>query len=124
MPINDFQSSIENEFVHINLFRFGFIKVRFQVLTAASMKMTVFWDAAPYRAIGLMMEAVSTSEMSVTFYETTQHNIPEDRTLIALMIEAVNTSETSVNFYKTTRRNIPNESSSWVHLVLQISNLS
>jgi hypothetical protein len=28
--------------------------------------------------ITLMMEAVSTSETLVNFYETTQHNIPED----------------------------------------------
>jgi hypothetical protein len=28
--------------------------------------------------MALMMEAVNTSETSVNFYETTQHNIPED----------------------------------------------
>jgi hypothetical protein len=28
--------------------------------------------------IALMMEAVSTSEMSVSFYQTTRRNIPED----------------------------------------------
>jgi hypothetical protein len=33
--------------------------------------MTAFWD------IALMMEAVSTSETSVNFYETTRRNIPE-----------------------------------------------
>jgi hypothetical protein len=38
-----------------------------QVLTAASMKMTV-----------LMMEAWSTSETSANFYQTTRRNIPED----------------------------------------------
>jgi hypothetical protein len=36
------------------------------------MKMTVFSDVA------LMMEAVSISETSVNFYETTRRNIPED----------------------------------------------
>jgi hypothetical protein len=41
--------------------------VRFQVLTAASIKMTVFWDAA----IALMMKAVSTSETYVNFYQIT-----------------------------------------------------
>jgi hypothetical protein len=41
--------------------------------------MTVFWDVAPYRrAIALMMEAVSTSETSVNFYQTTWRNISED----------------------------------------------
>jgi hypothetical protein len=28
--------------------------------------------------IAVMMEAASISEMSVNFYQTTQHNIPED----------------------------------------------
>jgi hypothetical protein len=36
-------------------------------------EMTVFWDVAP-----LMMEAVSTFETWVNFYETTRHNIPQD----------------------------------------------
>jgi hypothetical protein len=31
--------------------------------------------------IALMMEAVSTSEMSVNFYQTTRRNIPEDSRL-------------------------------------------
>jgi hypothetical protein len=52
--------------------------VRFQVLTAESMRMIVFWDAAPCSLIVLLMEAASTSETSVNFYETTRRNIPED----------------------------------------------
>jgi hypothetical protein len=62
--------------------------VRFEVLTAASIKMTVFWVAAPcslvefyrrYRGaiIALMMEAASTSETLVNFYQTTRRK-PED----------------------------------------------
>jgi hypothetical protein len=44
-----------------------------------SVKMTtVFWDVAPCSITAVMMEAVSTSETSVNFYETTRHNIPED----------------------------------------------
>jgi hypothetical protein len=35
--------------------------------------MIVFWDVA-----SLMMEAVSTSETSVNFYQTAWRNIPED----------------------------------------------
>jgi hypothetical protein len=51
---------------------------RFQVLTAASMKMTVIWVVVPCRAIiGLMMEVAGTSETSVNFYQTTRRNIPE-----------------------------------------------
>jgi hypothetical protein len=45
------------------------------------MKMTVFWVVTPCRLvclpIALMMEAVSTSEMSVNFYQTRRNN-PED----------------------------------------------
>jgi hypothetical protein len=47
--------------------------VRFEVLTTASMKMAVFWVVA---AIAMMMEAVSTSETSVKFYQTTRCNNP------------------------------------------------
>jgi hypothetical protein len=39
--------------------------------------MTDFWDAAPL-GLALMVEAASTSETSVSFYETTRRNIPED----------------------------------------------
>jgi hypothetical protein len=39
------------------------------------------------KAITLMMEAVSTSETSVSFYQTTQHNITKDiLILVALRI--------------------------------------
>jgi hypothetical protein len=61
------------------------IVVRFQVLTAASMKITVFWDVAPCSLVEVrfrgarchrhqgyhqapLMEAVSTTEKSVNFY--------------------------------------------------------
>jgi hypothetical protein len=37
------------------------------------MKVAVFWVVVP-----LMLEAASTSEMSVNFYQTTWHNNPED----------------------------------------------
>jgi hypothetical protein len=37
---------------------------------AASMKVAVFWAVAP-AIIALMMEAASTSETSVNFYQTT-----------------------------------------------------
>jgi hypothetical protein len=43
--------------------------------------MTVFWDVAPssvVELIAMMMEAESTSETSVNFYQTTRRNIPED----------------------------------------------
>jgi hypothetical protein len=59
------------------------IYVRFQVLTAASMKFRiVFWDILPCKIIvdnspSLMMEAVCTSETSVDNYFTRQY-IPED----------------------------------------------
>jgi hypothetical protein len=69
--------------------------VRFQVLAAAIMKMAVFWDVAPcslvevYRrlrvvcdVIALMMEAASSSETSVNFYQTARRNNPEDIDLL------------------------------------------
>jgi hypothetical protein len=39
--------------------------------------MTLFWDDDE-SIIALMMEAKSTSETSVNFYQTTQRNMPED----------------------------------------------
>jgi hypothetical protein len=61
-----------------------YYQVRFQVLTATSTKMTVFWDVVQcslvetyrrfgnaYSSITLKIEAVSTSETSVNFYKTT-----------------------------------------------------
>jgi hypothetical protein len=52
---------------------YQFRAARFQVLTAASIKIAVFWDAS----IALVM-AASTSETLVNFYKTTRRNIPED----------------------------------------------
>jgi hypothetical protein len=74
--------------------------MRFQVLTVTSMKMTVFWDVAPCSLVETdwmfqrcllpplsrwwgwwltpMMEAVSTSEMSVNFHQITWRSITED----------------------------------------------
>jgi hypothetical protein len=57
-----------------------YFMVTFQVLTAANMKITVFWDVAPCSLVETdrpMMEAVNTSETSVNFYETTRRSIPE-----------------------------------------------
>jgi hypothetical protein len=57
--------------------------VRLQVLTAASMKIIAFCYIAPcslvevYRHFITLMEAVSTSETSVCFNETTRRYIPE-----------------------------------------------
>jgi hypothetical protein len=70
--------------------------------------------------IALMMDAASTSETSVNFYQTTRRNIP----LIALMMEATSTIETSVNFYQTTRRNVPEDSHLLDLLVLCSVNMS
>jgi hypothetical protein len=55
--------------------------VRFQVLTATSMKLTSSWDTAPCNLISrrwaLIMEAVRTSETSAYFYENARHHIPK-----------------------------------------------
>jgi hypothetical protein len=51
-------------------------------LTIQGLKMIVFWDVAPCNLglcpDALMMEAVSTSETSVSLYQPTRRNIPED----------------------------------------------
>jgi hypothetical protein len=50
-----------------------------QVLTAASIKVTVFWIFAPYSRVevALVMEASSASETSVNLYRSTRRIIPE-----------------------------------------------
>jgi hypothetical protein len=54
--------------------------VGFEVLTALSTKMAVFWVVAPCSLanIALMMEAARTSETLVNFYHTTRRYNPED----------------------------------------------
>jgi hypothetical protein len=57
--------------------------VGFEVLTAVSTKMAVFWVVAPCNLvaefpIALMMEAARTSETLVSFYQTTRRYNPED----------------------------------------------
>jgi hypothetical protein len=66
---------------HIRLNKSFPCVVRFQALTAMSLKMTVFWDIA------------SCSLVEVYWRFRGSH------CLIALIMEAVSTSETSVNFY-------------------------
>jgi hypothetical protein len=60
-----------------------FLLVKFQVMTATTMKMTVFWDVV---IIVLMMDVVSVSETSVNFNQTTQRNIPEDSSSLIILI--------------------------------------
>jgi hypothetical protein len=51
---------------------------------ATSMKMAIFWVVGPYNLvlIALMMEAVSTSETLVNFYQSTRRYNPEDSHLL------------------------------------------
>jgi hypothetical protein len=64
----------------------------FQIFTAASMKMTVFWDVVTCslvevsRRFALIVEAPSTSETSVNYCQTTRHNIPGHSCLYILCI--------------------------------------
>jgi hypothetical protein len=56
--------------------------VVFDVLTAVSTKMAVFWVAAPSTLVDLMMEAARASETLVNFYQTTRRYNPEDSHLL------------------------------------------
>jgi hypothetical protein len=57
-----------------------------KLIRVMTLKMAVFWDITPrslvevyqQAIISLMMEAASTSEKSVNFYQPTRRNIPED----------------------------------------------
>jgi hypothetical protein len=72
-------------------------EVRFEVLTAASMMIVVFWVVAPrilvefhrrFRGVSIirtMMEAASTSEMSLNFYQNTRRNNTEDSRLRSVL---------------------------------------
>jgi hypothetical protein len=83
--------------------------VRFQVLTAVSMKTTVFWDVAlcslvevyrrfggPCCLIALLMETGSASEMSVNFYHSTWCNMPKDSHLQGISCFSLDISRTIV----------------------------
>jgi hypothetical protein len=92
--------------------------VRLQVLTATSMKVTVFLDVAPcslieihkyFRGvyclhglgdelIPLKMKAVDISKASVSFYETTRRNIPEDNHLHTRRRENLKSRNTICDF--------------------------
>jgi hypothetical protein len=100
-PINGLCSKTAESRVHFKPYvsNIQFNIVRFQVLTAASMKMAVFWVVVPcnlvevyrrfgnaYCLIALMMEAASNCEKSVNFYQTTRRKISEDSHLLILNI--------------------------------------
>jgi hypothetical protein len=62
---------------------------------ASSTKMTVFWDAAPCSPVETCRrfrddrpddEVVSTSEISVNFYQTTRCKIPENLTILGFSL--------------------------------------
>jgi hypothetical protein len=76
--------------------------VKFHVLTAASMKIAVFWDVAPCSLVQVYRR------FRGVYY---LHHQGDKTSLFThrLMVEAVSTSETSVNFYYTTLRNIPED---------------
>jgi hypothetical protein len=76
----------------------------FHILTAASMKMTIFRDTAPCRLVDLIMEAVRTSETSVSFYKTTRHNAPEDYHAYTESLP----NDVMASFYSLWAENAPN----------------
>jgi hypothetical protein len=54
-----------------------------------------------------MMEAVSTSEMSVNFQQTTWHNTPEDSHLLNDDVQELILDETLRVFHGTTKEELP-----------------
>jgi hypothetical protein len=84
-----------------------FNTIRFQVLTAASMKRL---SSGMFRLV-LLQNLTGVSEVltdsGLPLYD---HQLFRSRLLIALMIEAVSTFEMSVSVHQTTRRNIPENS--------------
>jgi hypothetical protein len=71
--------------------------VRFQVLTAVSMKMTAFWNIVQCSLI----------EVNGRFRRSHCLHPLSNEWYIVLIMEAVCSSETSVYFKETTRRYIP-----------------
>jgi hypothetical protein len=71
----------------------GISFVGFEVLTAVSTKMTVFWVVAPCSLVEVYQRFRGPCYL---------HH--QGDCLIALMMDAAWTSETLVNFYQTTRR--------------------
>jgi hypothetical protein len=60
------------------------------------LKMAVLWNVAPCAAsfiIALMMEAVSTSEKSIDFYQTTRRIVPEDNHFLTHRRENLNSPQ-------------------------------
>jgi hypothetical protein len=74
--------------------------VGFEVLTAVSTKMAVFWVVAPCSPV----------EVYQRFRGPCCLHHQGDLDLMALMMEAARTSETLVNFYQTTLRYNPENS--------------
>jgi hypothetical protein len=75
--------------------------------------------------IALMMEAATTSETSVNFYQTTRRNNTEDchlhtrrRENLKSRMETVCSSETSVSTYKSTRRYNPEDKHRFPRMLL------
>jgi hypothetical protein len=72
--------------------------VGFQVLTAASMKIAVFWVEALCSLVEIYQRFKG------------RYLLPPSSPIIALMTEAASSSETFENFYQTTRRYNPKDS--------------
>jgi hypothetical protein len=68
---------------YVSLFRLSFesnptVHVRFQVLTATSMKFRVFWDVAPCSHVDVNRRFRGSTLTSINFNVTTRRYIPED----------------------------------------------
>jgi hypothetical protein len=83
---------------------FSTIQVGFEVLTAVSTKMAVFWVVAPCSLVEVYQRFRGPCCLHY-------------QALIALIMETATPSETSVNFYQTTRCYSPED----IHLLLPFS---
>jgi hypothetical protein len=72
--------------INLRWINFLLFFVEFEVLTAVSTKITVFWVVAPCSLVALMMEAARTSETLVNFYQTTRRYNPESSHLRLLLL--------------------------------------
>jgi hypothetical protein len=80
--------------------------VKFEVLTATSMKIAVFWYVKRCSLIALKIEAVSTSETSINVYHATRRKNPEDSCLSYINLWHGSNKVSSAHFWNTLSKRV------------------